>query len=131
MAVTVDQGGRVVVTKNGGPVRSDSPAGQMAIKIFGPDVEFPSGRGSNYPKVNGDPKNRHAEARGMQAFIHGDTNITFDSGEVRQACSHYACSVCSQKQQNHGIENITDKTKPLNYNNIGRPYVSDLWQLED
>ena len=134
MAVTVDQGGRVVVTKNGGPVRADSPAGQMAIKIFGPDVEFPSGRGSNYPKINGDPDNRHAEARGIQAFIHGDTNIVFGKDEVRQACSHYSCGStnlnqgCAGKITQHNVTPITDFAQMHN-GKIGRPYVSNLWYL--
>lgn len=35
---------------------------------------MPSGRGSNYPRINGDPDYRHAEARGIQAFIEGDVN---------------------------------------------------------
>ncbi|MDE7431137.1 MAG: RHS repeat-associated core domain-containing protein [Lachnospiraceae bacterium] len=134
MAVTVDQGGRVVVTKNGGPVRADSPAGQMAIKIFGPDVEFPSGRGSNYPRVNGDPRNRHAEARGIQAFIHGDTSIVFGKDEVRQACSHYSCGStnpnrgCAGKITQHNVTPITDFAQAHN-GRIGRSYISNLWYL--
>lgn len=122
MAVTVGPDGRVVVTKNKGPVRPESKAGQMAIKIFGEGVELPYGKGSNYPS---NVSNAHAEARGIQAYINGDTTADFNY-TVRQACSHNSCEKCSKKQADHHVRNITgtkeDKKK------IGRDYVSDLWE---
>lgn len=48
-----------------GPVRPESKAGQMAIKIFGEGVELLYGKGSNYPS---NVSNAHAEARGIQAY---------------------------------------------------------------
>lgn len=128
------RGGRVVVTKNKGPIHSNSPEGKMAIKIFGTDVEFPIGYGSNYPKVNGDSKNRHAEARGIQAFIHGDINIVYGQDEVRQACSHYSCGGinpnwgCAGKITQHNVTSITGFAQNHN-GRIKRQYVSNLWYL--
>lgn len=125
MAVTVGPDGRVVVTKNKGPVRPDSAAGRMAIMIFGDGVELPYGYGSNYPiKIS----NAHAEARGIQAFIKGDVDAKFNY-EVRQACSHYSCDDCSDKQDLHQIKNVTGTKKENKKKKIGRDYVLDLWNL--
>ena len=139
MAIIVDSNGRVVLTKNGGPVRLDSPAGQMAIKIFGGNVQMPSGKGSNYKRVNGDTDYRHAEARAIQAFIQGDLSIKFNTNEVRLACSHYSCGYfnndtgngkgCTLKIHTHNIKNITESAQDHN-DRIGRTYVADLWELD-
>lgn len=107
----------------------------MAKQIFGSDVELPSGRGSNYPRISGDTANRHAEARGIQAFIGGDTGIRFSDGEVRQACSHYACgnpttgTGCAGKIETHNVNSVTGY-KVDHGGVIGRQFVSDLWILE-
>lgn len=111
----------------------------MARQIFGPDVEFPTGRGSNYPRLFGDPDNRHAEARGIQAYIGGDTSRVFANGEIRQACSHYACGDpdpisgygCAQKIDRHNVNNITGFAIDQEKVQIGRDYVSDLWNLSE
>ncbi len=139
MAVIVNADGRVVVTKNGGPIRPNTAAGQMAIKIFGNNVEMPAGRGSNYLRINGDPDYRHAEARAIQAFVQGDTSIRFNTGEVRLACSHYACGYvnkdtgigkgCTLKLYNHNVKNVTGSAQN-NSNKIGRTFLSNLWELE-
>lgn len=152
MAVTVGPEGQVIVTKNGGPVRADSQAGQMAIQLFGSNVELPAGRGSNYWRIGGDTENRHAEARGIRAVINlvypeyrnaaaGDVDvgsIRFGEngvGQVRQACSHYACgnpdtgAGCAGKISRHGIHNVTDFARDHN-DKIGRGYVPNLWLLD-
>ncbi len=139
MAVMVDSTGRVVITKNGGPIRLNSAAGQMAIRIFGDDVEMPVGRGSNYPRIGDILDHRHAEARAIQAFIHGDTSIRFNDGEARLACSHYSCgwvdrntgvgSGCTFKLYIHNVLNVTGSAQD-HRDRIGRTYVSDLWELD-
>ena len=139
MAVMVDSDGRVVITKNGGPIRPNTAAGRMAIKIFGQDVEMPSGRGSNYPRIGLDMDNKHAEARAIQAYIHGDTTIRFNDGDVRLACSHYSCGEfitntgegkgCTYKLNVHNVLNITGLAQDNN-KKIGRNYVSNLWELD-
>jgi len=105
MAITVGPEGQVIVTRNRRPVRENSQAGQMATQIFGSNVIFPVGYGSNYWRIGGDTTNRHAEARGIRAVINlvypeyanaraGDVDtgsIRFGENAVRQACSHYAC----------------------------------------
>lgn len=136
MALTVGSDGRVVLTMNRGPVHLDSPAGQMAIKIFGGNVQMPSGKGSNYKRIDGDPDYRHAEARGIQAFINGDIDKVFGNNEVRQACSHYACGYvedgigCAAKIEHHNVTNVTGYAENNDVYKIGRSYVSDLWELD-
>lgn len=127
IALTVGPDGRVVVTKNGGPIRADSLAGQMATKIFGPDVELPSGRGSNYSRILDNIANRHAEARGIQAFLTGNSEAYFNE-TVKQACSHNSCVRCGDKQKTHGIYNVTGVVGQRGVVTIGREYVENLWE---
>ena len=71
--------------------------------------------------------------------VGGDTSRVFANGEIRQACSHYACGNpnpitgygCAQKINRHNVNNITGFAIDQEKVQIGRDYVSDLWNLSE
>ena len=118
IAVTVTSDGRVIVSKNNGIPGPKSR--QMAIQIFGDNVEFVrGGKESNYV---GGPDPHHAEARGIQYML----NNGIQTEGARQGISSYSCGRCEVKQENHGINNITGNASEHG-GNYSRDYVDNLW----
>ena len=108
--VTVTQAadGTVVVSKNNGVIGRKSR--QKAIEYFGEDVIIVKGRGVNYNNAANTIQTaspNHAEARGIQALISRNIDVT----GARQATTLPSCVDCKTLQELLFINNITDKVR--------------------
>lgn len=92
------------VSKNNGIIGRKSR--QRAVEIFGEDVIIVGGRGANYNNsinavITQSPK--HAEARGIQALISRNINVT----GARQATKLPSCKDCTKLK----VKNLTGSVR--------------------